>query len=45
MYGKKVMGIQRSTFVINNRGELIAEFRGIKADGHAAEIIKLIKDL
>lgn len=39
MYGKKVLGIVRSTFILNEKVELINEFRGIKADGHAEEIL------
>jgi peroxiredoxin Q/BCP len=45
MYGKKVFGIERSTFILNEKNELIAEFRGVKADGHAAEVLEKIKDL
>lgn len=45
MYGKKVLGIQRSTFILNKDHELVAEFRGVKADGHAAEILEKIKSL
>lgn len=45
MYGKKVLGIERSTFVINEDQKLVGEFRKIKAQGHAAEILKFIKDL
>lgn len=39
MYGKKVLGIVRSTFILNEKAELTHEFRGIKADGHAEEIL------
>lgn len=42
MYGKKVMGIERSTFVFDEKLRLIHEFRKVKADGHAAEVLKLI---
>ena len=45
MYGKKVMGIERSTFVIDEDQKLIGEFRKIKAAGHAAEILNFIKNL
>ncbi len=45
MYGKKVMGIQRSTFVLDEKQKLVAEFRKVKAEGHAEEILKLIKQL
>jgi peroxiredoxin Q/BCP len=45
MYGKKVMGIERSTFIIGEDQKLIAEFRKVKAAGHAHEILKFIKEL
>jgi len=43
MYGKKVRGIERSTFVLNNKGVPCHEWRGIKADGHAQEVLDFIK--
>lgn len=42
MYGRKVMGIERSTFVIDAQGRLAHEFRKVKAEGHAAEVLKTI---
>ncbi len=45
MYGKKVMGIERSTFVIDENSKLVAEFRKVKAEGHAAQILDVIKNL
>ncbi len=39
MYGKKVMGIERSTFIIGPDGKLAREFRGVKAAGHAEEVL------
>ncbi|MEN0057312.1 MAG: peroxiredoxin [Bdellovibrio sp.] len=45
MYGKKVMGIERSTFIIDENQKLVGEFRKIKAEGHAAEILKFVKSL
>lgn len=44
MYGKKVLGIERSTFVINEKGILIAEFRKVKALGHAQEVLTYIRN-
>lgn len=44
MYGKKVMGIERSTFWIDEEGTLKHEWRKVKAEGHAAEVLKYIKD-
>ena len=43
MYGKTVMGIERSTFVIGPDGKLKHEFRGVKAAGHAAEILAALQ--
>ncbi len=43
MYGKKVMGIERSTFVIGPDGKLKHEFRGVKSSGHAAEVLSALK--
>ncbi len=43
MYGKKVMGIERSTFVIGADGNLTREFRGVKAAGHAEEVLAALK--
>lgn len=45
MYGKKVRGIERSTFVINTEGVLVQEWRKVKADGHAAIVLDFIKTL
>lgn len=42
MYGKQVRGIERSTFAIVN-GEVVREWRGVKADGHAQEVLDFIK--
>jgi peroxiredoxin Q/BCP len=45
MYGKKVFGIERSTFLINEQGVLAAEWRKVKADGHAAMVLAAAKAL
>ena len=45
MYGKKVMGIERSTFLIDAEGVLAREWRKVKADGHAAEVLAAAKSL
>jgi peroxiredoxin Q/BCP len=44
MYGKKVKGIERSTFLIDAKGVLRAEWRGIKVAGHVDEVLKAVKD-
>jgi len=45
MYGKQVRGIQRSSFVIDKDGVLCNEWRGVKADGHAQEVLEFITTL
>jgi peroxiredoxin Q/BCP len=45
MYGRKVMGIERSTFLVDARGVLRAEWRKVKVKGHAAEVLEALKDL
>ena len=43
MYGKKVKGIERSTFLIDPKGMLVGEWRGIKVAGHGDEVLKAVK--
>jgi peroxiredoxin Q/BCP len=45
MYGKQVRGIERSTFVIDKDGALRREWRGLKADGHAQEVLDFVNSL
>lgn len=45
MYGKKVRGIERSTFVIDGRGQIAKEWRGIKVAGHVDEVLEAVKSL
>jgi peroxiredoxin Q/BCP len=45
MYGKKVRGIERSTFVIDEKGVLAREWRGVKVPGHAQEVLNFAKAL
>ena len=45
MYGKKVKGIERSTFLIDTHGVLRSEWRGLKVAGHVEEVLKAVKDL
>ena len=40
MYGKKYMGIERSTFLIDGKGVVRNIWRKVKVDGHAAEVLK-----
>jgi len=45
MYGKKVRGIERSTFVIDANGRIAREWRGVKVPGHAQEVLDFVKTL
>jgi peroxiredoxin Q/BCP len=45
MYGKQVRGIERSTFLIDTAGVLRREWRGVKVEGHVAEVLEAIKAL
>jgi peroxiredoxin Q/BCP len=45
LYGKEVIGIQRSTFLIDGGGVLRREWRAVKADGHAAEVLAAVRAL
>jgi len=45
MYGKQVRGIERSTFVFDKGGVLRREWRGLKADGHAQEVLDFVNTL
>ena len=42
MYGKKLKGIERSTFLIDPKGILIYEWRGVKVNGHINEILEIL---
>ncbi len=43
MYGKKYMGIERSTFILDENGSIIQEWRKVKVNGHVDEIIQNLK--
>ena len=45
MYGKKVRGIERSTFLIGPDGKLVREWRGVKIPGHVEEVLDAVKAL
>ena len=45
MYGKKVRGIERSTFVIDAAGRLVKEWRGVKVPGHVTEVLEFVEGL
>lgn len=45
MYGKKYMGLERSTFLFDAKGVLRQEWRGVKVKGHAVEVLEAVKAL
>ena len=45
LYGKQVRGVERSTFVIDEQGVLVREWRGVKVPGHAQEVLNFVKAL
>ena len=45
MYGRKYMGIERSTFLISPDGLLIKEWRGVKVPGHVEEVYEFLSEL
>ena len=45
MYGKKVRGIERSTFLVDADGKLRREWRKVKIDGHVEEVLDAIREL
>ena len=45
MYGKKFMGIERSTFLINTSGIIIKEWRKVKVNGHAEMLLETVREL
>jgi peroxiredoxin Q/BCP len=45
MYGKKVLGIERSTFLVDQDGVLRREWRKVKVDGHVEEVLAAAKEL
>ena len=44
LYGRKFMGVVRSTFLIDESGKLLQEWRTVKVNGHAAEVLEAVKN-
>jgi peroxiredoxin Q/BCP len=42
MYGRKYMGIERSTFVIDEKGKIAHVFSKVKPEGHAAQVLEAL---
>ena len=45
MYGRKYMGVLRSTFVIDGKGRIVRIFEKVKAKGHAAQVLAALRDV
>ena len=45
LYGRKFMGVVRSTFLVDEAGKLRGEWRDVKVKGHAAEVLDALKQL
>ncbi len=45
LYGRKFMGVVRSTFLIDADGKLRREWRNVKVKGHAEEVLEAVKAL
>jgi|TARA_B100001113_G_C20792585_1_gene484632 peroxiredoxin Q/BCP len=45
MYGRKYMGIERSTFLIDKKGVLVHEWRKVKVKNHAQEVLDTLKNI
>lgn len=43
MYGKEHLGVERSTFVLNEQGEIVHEWRKVKVANHAQEVLDTVK--
>jgi len=45
LYGRKVRGIERSTFVLDGEGAIAREWRGVKVPGHVQEVLDFVEAL
>ncbi len=45
MYGKKYMGVERSTFLVDKAGKIAMSWRKVKVPGHADDVLKAVKAL
>ncbi|WP_045836799.1 peroxiredoxin [Hyphomicrobium sp. 99] len=45
MYGKKYMGVERSTFLIDKSGKLARSWRKVRVPGHAEEVLEAVREL
>ncbi len=45
MYGRKYMGVERSTFLIDAQGRIARAWRKVKVAGHAADVLAAARDI
>ena len=45
MYGRQYMGVDRSTFIVNDKGKIIKQWRAVKVKGHVQEVLETIQNL
>jgi peroxiredoxin Q/BCP len=45
LYGRKFMGVERSTFLVDEKGKLRQEWRKVRVKGHAEEVLESVKNL
>jgi len=45
LYGKEYLGIERSTFLIDEKGVLVKEWRKVKVKGHVAEVLEAVQNM
>ena len=45
LYGRKYMGVDRSTFIIDETGKILHSWRGVKVKGHVDEVLTKLKEL
>ena len=45
MYGRQYMGIERSTFIIDGKGNILKEWRKVKVSGHVDEVLQFLQNM
>ena len=45
MYGRQYMGVDRSTFLIDEKGKIVKEWRSVKVKGHVEEVLSLAREI
>ena len=45
MYGKKYIGVDRSTFLIDSKGMIVKEWRSVKVKGHVLDVLEALKNI